>query len=82
MKRYQIVKYDYDIGDDEGMDYTTIQEAIEAAKSLLKDYESIIIYDHLKRAVRHAFNGIPDRHFSKDVDTTNTIYHWRQICRH
>lgn len=74
--RYQIIKYDYDIGADEGMDYRTMKEAIKAAKKLLIEYHSIFIYDYQKKAVRHAFNGIPDNIFSKDVDTTNTIYHW------
>ena len=76
MKRYLIVKYSSDCGSDDGMDYNTIQEAIKAAKQLLKEWESIFIYDYQKRAVRHAFNGIPDSIFSKDVDVTHTIYHW------
>lgn len=78
MKRYQIVKYDYDIGIDEGMDYTTIQEAIIEVKKLLKQYHSIFIYDKVKRSCKHAFNGLPDHIFSNDVDTAHTIYHWRQ----
>ena len=76
MKRYLIVKYSHDCGSDDGMDYNTMQEAIKAAKTLLKEWESIFIYDYEKRIVRHAFNGIPDSIFNKDVDITHTIYHW------
>lgn len=78
MTRYQIVKYDYDIGIDEGMEYTTIQEAIIEAKKLLKEYHSIFIYDKVKISCRHAFNGLPDHVFNNDIDIAHTIYHWRQ----
>lgn len=74
--RYQIIKRDEDIGIDEGMDYNTIKEAIKAAKTLLKDYESIFIYDKKLRSCRHSFNGLPDNVFSKDVNIKDTIYHW------
>lgn len=78
MKRYQIIKKDDDIGIDEGMDYNTIKEAIIEAKKLLKEYQSIFIYDRKSRSCRHAFNGIPDHVFSKNVNIKDTIYHWRE----
>ncbi len=76
-KRYQIVKYADDIGADEGMDFVTMKEAITEAKRLLKDYESIFIYDYKLKSCRHAFNGLPsNRIFANWVNTKNTIYHW------
>lgn len=77
MKRYQIIKKDSDTGIDEGMDYNTVQEAITEAEKLLNDYESVFIYDKQLNSCLHAFNGLTDNIFSKDVNTSNVIYHWK-----
>ena len=77
MKRYQIIKKDSDTGIDEGMDYNTVQEAITEAEKLLNDYESVFIYDKQLNSCLHAFNGLADNIFSKDVNTSNVIYHWK-----
>ena len=76
MKKYTIVVHSLDCGTDSFGDYPTIKDAIKAAKWYKKEYDSVFIYDYIKRAVRHAFSGFPDGIFAKDVDMSKITYHW------
>ena len=48
-KRYEIVVWDNDIGEDERGDYSSLQEAIKAAKQLHREYSYVAIYDYQER---------------------------------
>ena len=57
-KRYELVIWDDDIGEDERGDYCTIQEAIKAAERMRKETKYAAIYDYQER-VAYVVYGDP-----------------------
>lgn len=63
-KRYEIVVWDNDIGEDERGDYCTIQEAVKAAKQLHREYPYVAIYDYQERVAYVVFGDAKTSVFS------------------
>lgn len=62
MKRYQIVTYSRDSGENEKLEYETIAEAYKVARRYMRDkyYSGVMVWDKKTQSIKEIFGYFPN----------------------